>query len=822
MKFALRNYAGKPVRFFCVDAEAVNTAASKPVKAATHHIAILDVSGSMYADLASVKSTVEKVFTLDEFNDPSQKITLISYASNGDCRVHFSRVTVEQVMGATSPYLAAIRNLHTRGCTGISQALLQAEKLIDDGDVTCISLHTDGYANDPSPYVESQALMAAADKIAAHPNVFCNTIGYRDYCDFPLLTAIANKLSGVCQQARSAKEVYTALHSAQAILAGEVAPTLEVGIGQKYDLVAFVSRSAGKVLGGTEGLKVRGLRATDDATAYRYREVSEAEYANLDGSEFPQNVEALLTYARVQLALGNLNAAKYALISTRLEGLYRPHVKALVSKDIAALTEALEGVLFSGGATGPYAADYGLGSTGPSVLTVLSTLNRYRDGLRVDVTELGKTYKRRGVKKVAGTRNEDGSITPASFRLSARGGNVVPVSGVEVNSDTATANIRLVQDADLVRNGDGQIIPEVAGVSLKLKSYRNYTVVSDGVVNTPILPIMTSDKRLFGWLQANGLVPAGDTFDPNAVIRLNLENAPLVDYDQKFDAVSRDDVNNLVRLTVLGKILGALNKGESESFTGEQVVELKTHCLSPALYFSGPTTTPYASLPDALANGEVDTRNSFKVTVGTPDVLNLGKLYSGNAYLQRRFTLEGVEKPTWPDFWEPGAKWGVKSLSARTKTDAVDDLTYPLYAEFLGLETNGSLAQVLQLVGVDASDFQKHLRDVGVTKDARVAYFADLNRTVTAAVDRVFTEKLSPLAFYVGATGLVPDELRAVAMNAEQLTAKYPQANPSKSEREGTFYELPGGVLLSVYTTIAYFSTERGIEVAKALASAED
>ena len=47
MKFALRNYAGKPVRFFCVDAEAVNTATSKPVKAATHHIAILDVSGSM-------------------------------------------------------------------------------------------------------------------------------------------------------------------------------------------------------------------------------------------------------------------------------------------------------------------------------------------------------------------------------------------------------------------------------------------------------------------------------------------------------------------------------------------------------------------------------------------------------------------------------------------------------------------------------------------------------------------------------------------------------------------------------------------------------
>lgn len=819
MKFALRNYAGNPVRYYHVDTEAVDTASPNmgASSAPTHHIAILDVSGSMYGDLDSVKSVVEKVFTLDEFNDPNQCVSLISYASNGDCRVHFQRVPVSEVMAPNSRHLAEIRNLRTRGCTGISQALIQAEKLIDDGDVTCISLHTDGYANDPSPYVESQALMAAADKLQTHPNVFCNTIGYRSYCDFPLLTAIANKLSGICQQANSAKDVYTAIHKTQTLLAANLSPTIEAGIG-KYDFVAFLSKKAGKVLGGTASLMVRGIKAGDDATIFRYREVTEAEFKTLDGSEWPQNTDAALVYARTQVALGNLNAAKYAMISTRIGNLIRPHAKAMVATEIAEWSSALEQFLFEP-TTCAFQSEYGLGETGPSVLSVLSMLNLYHSGLRVNVPELAANYRRRGLKRIPGTRNEDGSITPPSFKLRTQNDVFVSVSGVDINNDTATANIRLVQDAALVRTSDDQVVTEVAGIRLALKSYRNYTVVSDGSVNTRILPIQTNDKRLFAWLSANNLV-TGD-FDPQTTIRLDLGSLPLVDYHQTFTGTTKDDFVNIVRLSVFAKLLSGLNKGESESFTGEQIAELKAHCLSPALYFSGPTTTPYADLQAALANGEVDSRNSYKIQVGTPDILNVGKLYSGNAYLQRRFTLEGSAKPTLPDFWEPDAKWGIKELSSRTKVDAIDDIAYPIYSEFLGLATNGSLRKVMDLIDGDEADLSHMLQGTGLSKDERVSYFADLYRRVSAKIDRIYASRICPLAFYVGSTGLVPDGLNAVALNAEQLIAKYPEVGLGKSEREGMFYELPSGVILSVYTTAPYFSTDRGVEVAKKL-STED
>ena len=70
-----------------------------------------------------------------------------------------------------------------------------------------------------------------------------------------------------------------------------------------------------------------------------------------------------------------------------------------------------------------------------------------------------------------------------------------------------------------------------------------------------------------------------------------------------------------------------------------------------------------------------------------------------------------------------------------------------------------------------------------------------------------FREKLSPLVFYVGATGLLPDEIDAKALSADQLGAKYPDLALSKDEKEGTFFEL-GDTILSVYAKTEYFSRD--------------
>ena len=79
--------------------------------------------------------------------------------------------------------------------------------------------------------------------------------------------------------------------------------------------------------------------------------------------------------------------------------------------------------------------------------------------------------------------------------------------------------------------------------------------------------------------------------------------------------------------------------------------------------------------------------------------------------------------------------------------------------------------------------------------------------TVTSGTDAVFSEKLSALVFYVGATGLLPDEVDVKALSADQLATKYPDLALSKDEKEGTFFEL-GDTILSVYAKTEYFSRD--------------
>jgi hypothetical protein len=823
MKFALHNYGGKPVRFFTVDSRTMDSPAASGTPAPSHHIAVIDVSGSMWHELDAVKSIIEKVFTAEEFNDPSMKISLITYSSSGDVRIHFSRVTVEDVLAPNSPHLAEIRGLRVRGLTCMSQALVAAETLIDDAEATCISLHTDGYANDRSPYQEAQIIASAVDALAQHPNAFCNTVGYRSWCDFALLSAIANRLSGKSMQAANAREVYQALHASQSLLAGSMSPIIDAPIGD-YDFVTFVSKKARKVLGSTDDLSVRGLSADDDTAVYYYREVDEATYnastAGICGRG--EGLDPIYAYCRAQIALGNLNAAKYAMVSTRVTNLIGEHARALVASEVAAMASRVEQFLFEP-TTIVQSGDYGLGETGPSLLSLLQVLDEYKGSLRVNARALAADYTRRGLKKVPGKRAEDGSITPPTHKLQTpRENTAVPVSGIDINRDTATVNIRLVEDGTLMETATGNAVEEVAGIKLDLKSYRNYTLVGDGQVNVPVLRIKTNDKRCFAALKKLGVI-ASDSFIASEEHTIDISKMPLVDYDQDFGGVPSDTFDYLAKVSVLQKILSGLTSGESEALSAEQIAELKGCYITPALYFSPPSTTPYADLAVAQATGEVDTYLSYKVKVGTPDITNLGKLKSGNAYLQRRFTLTDPDgavfkKPTLKDWWADGNVWSEKALSARTKLDGVDDLSFPIYRDFLGLGDGKALQEVLRMADIDTDAFLDAISG-GMDRDEAVTVFKEALGDISATIDNTYAETLTPLAFYVGSTGLVPDSFGAAALTPDQLVDKHPGVKLAKAEKEGTFYELPGGTLLSVFVKGTHFSTESGVKAASALSA---
>ena len=111
-KFPLRNFKGKATRFFRVERENLNFTAGAEVKKPSHHILVVDRSGSMYGTIGDVKGTIEKLLTLTEFRDPSLRVSLISYSSQGDVKLHFKGVTVADVMATDSPQLREIRSIH--------------------------------------------------------------------------------------------------------------------------------------------------------------------------------------------------------------------------------------------------------------------------------------------------------------------------------------------------------------------------------------------------------------------------------------------------------------------------------------------------------------------------------------------------------------------------------------------------------------------------------------------------------------------------------------------------------------------------------------
>lgn len=808
-KFALRTFSGKPTQHYRVDREEITTVSA--AKVPSHHIIFIDRSGSMYGSIPDVKTTVKKVLTLQEFNDPSLLVTLGSFSSQGDVKIHFKRVPVSQIMATGSIEQKAIDAIQATAMTAIGQSLTLAETLINDSEVTAVTIHTDGFGNDPSPTLDTRVITTAIAALKKHPRVFVNTIAYGGWCDFNTMNLIANSLSGVCIQARDMKAVYKSLYDTTLLLSGSLSPSVEASKGTA-NYVVFVSRKARKVIGAAESLQIQGLAADDDKSVYRYYAITEEEYNGLDipvSGQGEFSAEPILAFARTQLAQGNLNVAKFATVASSNGDLLTAHAKALVSSEVAAFSGALETALFNPSQYVPQAT-YGLPSAGPSVLRVLSLLGSYHGAVEVNIKEFTAKYKRRGVKRVNGVRKDDGTLELPAFETRYREASdgYVAVSGFDINRNTASINMLVNQSIDLFPRGGNTRIASVKGVSLEdMKAFNNYTIVGDGSLTVDTLPVRISDKRLFGDLKALGLV-SGE-YTPQAVVTIDLSRLPLVDYDQEFDSVSPTTVKNLVRLSVLSKAIDSMVKGESASLTDEQIAELKTHYITPSLNFSPPTTTEYADLQQALSTGQIDTRLSYKINIGLPD-LGVDKLASGNAALQRRFTAtqdgKPVDKPTMQLFTQPSVGFALKKLTAATKLDAVDDVTFPIYMGLTGLGSVDEVSQVMKLAGVVKPETVLTEIRSG-DKDRVVAAVTDLQKKVDAAIEGIY-DTLRPLAFYVGATGLVPDTLGAQALNVDEYTAKFPSAKLSKAEKEeGTFFLLPSGVVITVFVKGEYFST---------------
>ena len=120
-KFIVYGFDGKPKKHYLATAErlVLSDENGRDVKPG-HSIIIVDRSGSMWGDIEDLKNMLIKLLTLDEYNNSSMLVSLLSYSTHGDCNVHFQRVPVQDIMALHSPQQAEIKRIRANGLTCIS------------------------------------------------------------------------------------------------------------------------------------------------------------------------------------------------------------------------------------------------------------------------------------------------------------------------------------------------------------------------------------------------------------------------------------------------------------------------------------------------------------------------------------------------------------------------------------------------------------------------------------------------------------------------------------------------------------------------------
>ena len=448
-----------------------------------------------------------------------------------------------------------------------------------------------------------------------------------------------------------------------------------------------------------------------------------------------------------------------------------------------------------------------------SLIELIQILAQYRNNIIINIKHLQEHYQRTGIKRVRGVRNENGELLQPTFRTEYMdNAEYVGMGEFQFNRNTATINMLVKRPVKLTKLEDQIPTFEVAGLLVNhLNSFNNYTIVSDGKINVKSLQVKISSKKAFDLLKEKGILDA-EEFDFRAEHTIQLDNLSLVAANSRYSSID-GPFNELAEIKVLSSIISAHLKQESDRFVAAQVDELKNHYLSKNIYINFPTTNEYSDINEALLSGTLESRVSYKVDLGSKDILNLGNLHSANRFLDRMYRLydkqtrEIIKKPTFEIAFQKNLAFRHRLLSSRTKITKVDELMKPIFDDFLGLEDNGIVTPILSKVG--AKSLAQILQDKhtvhSVSKEEMVAALTAAKSKLEEYTDKIYRDKISPLVFYIGVTGLLPNEMAVNSITAEELATEYPNLQFSKYEQEGKFFVV-GDSIISVYPQTEYYS----------------
>ncbi len=86
-----------------------------------------------------------------------------------------------------------------------------------------------------------------------------------------------------------------------------------------------------------------------------------------------------------------------------------------------------------------------------------------------------------------------------------------------------------------------------------------------------------------------------------------------------------------------------------------------------------------------------------------------------------------------------------------------------------------------------------------------VAALTTANKKLEQYAENIYQDKISPLVFYIGCNGVLPERMKVKPMTAEEAAAKYQNLQFSKDEQQGSFFVV-GDSIISIYAKTEYYS----------------
>lgn len=484
-------------------------AVAAEVESTTNRIVIVDCSGSMYSELPKLRTQLKN--KLPTLVKPNDSLTLIWFSGKNEFGVIFEDIEISSVKDLTGINQAIDRFLTAQGLTGFTQPLQEVKRVIKDStkDSATLCFMSDGGDNQGTRQEILEICAELAPLVASSVMV---SYGY--YADDAFLGQMADSMTGSVVLAEDFSK-YTE------ILSG----TMKGSFGKKVQVTVndTLSSDFAFVLGAGQSTPVIGVLKNSevafpsDLVAYSYLT------GTGDSIEIDQKDAQAACYMVGALIQRGMPDTALQLASTIGDVvLYKAIENAFSKQDYARAIEIAN--QFGSGARVLYSVGGKQENLIPdanayNVLTLLMDLAD-TEGNFLDISHPEFQYKAISAARHTAPVNEAGFIPKFTDKATQVLG---AISALKFDEDRPNVSV-------LVKRNGSVNLPENDfgfGDSFDTFIWRSYSVITDGIVNVPKLPV-TLTKASFDLMVQNGVFDASETYKVGKTYVIDTTRFPVI------------------------------------------------------------------------------------------------------------------------------------------------------------------------------------------------------------------------------------------------------------------------------------------------------